>query len=141
MSPWDGAARSGDARKSGSLARAAAAVFMLVALACGSATQEAPSAQAELLRKWALCRCLAKSAVSKEAGEDATKSAAAYLEAGTASIEIYESLEQLVDVRLQEKRSGSVNAAYNTMKCIDLYRSKELANLTDQVAGESRKAE
>lgn len=102
--------------------------------ACGSASQKIGSAQLELLKNWTLCRCLAKSAVSEEAGEDATKSAAAYLEAGTSNIDTYESLERLVDTRLKEHRSGSVDSTYNTMKCIELFRSSELASLTQEAA-------
>lgn len=118
----------------------AVGVCLLGLAGCATSAAQQPSAQVELLRNWALCRCLAKSAVSEQAGDDATKSAAAYLEAGSSNIETYESLERLVDTRLKEHRSGSVDASYNTMKCIDLFRSSELASMAQEATKVTRPA-
>jgi hypothetical protein len=54
------------------------------------------------------------------------KSAAAYLEMGNAKIEVYEKLDELTTAYLARNYGGSVKGSYNTMKCIDLYRSQEL---------------
>jgi hypothetical protein len=99
--------------------------------ACASTSQRISGTQFELLANWALCRCLAKSAASEEQREDANKSAAAYLEQAAAAIETFESIDHLVDDHLQRQYSGSVTSNYNTMKCIDLFRSQELAKIAE----------
>ena len=70
------------------------------------------------------------------AGDDAAKTAAAYLELGTAPIESYESLELLAQHYLRRTYSGSVPSSSNTRKCIDLYDSGELEDLVQKTASE-----
>jgi hypothetical protein len=87
-----------------------------------------------LLKKWTLSRCLAKAGADSPAGEDAAKTAAAYLERGATGIEIYEKLDALADSYLKREYAGSVKSHYNTMKCLDLYDSEELDRLINDVA-------
>lgn len=105
------------------------AALFLALLAPVPAWAEPPTAysQPELLRNWALARCLAKANPDSPAGEDANRAAGAYLEFGTAGIETYEKLDAMVDAWLKREYAGSVRgASYSTMKCIDLYHSREL---------------
>ena len=111
---------------------------LVSAVACANTSQPASNTQAELLKNWALCRCLAKSDRSESARADAEKSAASYLEMGTAEIETYEKLERLVDGFLQRTYSGSVASRYDTMKCIDLFRSAELQKMVEVAAAPPR---
>ncbi len=82
-----------------------------------------------MLKNWALSRCLAKAGGASQAGDDAAKSAAAYLEMGNADIEVYAKMDALADSYLAGKYGGSVPSRYDTMKCIDLYHSSELDSL------------
>jgi Type VI secretion system (T6SS), amidase immunity protein len=110
---------------------------LLVALsgACASTPELGPAhPQARILKNWALSRCLAKAAGESPPGDDAARSAAAYLEMGTGPIESYDKLEALADTYLQRKYGGSVNGEYNTMKCIDLYESRELETLVKELS-------
>lgn len=82
-----------------------------------------------LLKNWALSRCLAKSYDDKTVRNDANATASAYLEYGKQSIEVYNQLDELVDKYVSLTYSGSVKYDFNTMKCIDLYHSKELQEM------------
>lgn len=111
-------------------ARHATFVILLQCIACTGCTVDTPqNTQATLLKKWALSRCLAKASADSAAGDDAAKTAAAYLEQGAAGIEIYEKLDALADSYLKREHTGSVKSNYNTMKCLDLYDSEELDRL------------
>lgn len=109
-------------------------VGVLQCIACASVSGGTPqSAQSGLLKKWALSRCLAKANAESPAGNDAAKAAAAYLERGSAGIEVYEKLDALAGRYLERVYTGSVQSDYNTMKCLDLYDSEEL----DRIAREA----
>lgn len=109
---------------------------LLASVACVSGSVAAPeNAQATVLKKWALARCLARAGGDSPAGDDAAKTAAAFLEAGTAGIDVYEKLEALAGSYLDRQYTGSVKSQYNTMKCLDLYESDEL----DKLARDSTK--
>jgi len=82
--------------------------------------------QRDLLKNWALSRCLAAVTNDKETKDDGQATAAAYLEFGKQPIEAYEELDALVEKFAQRKYSGSIPSKFNTMKCIDLFHSKEL---------------
>lgn len=91
--------------------------------------------QIKLFKYWALARCGA--AVSKQAGseplqEDWSHTASAYLEYLTVPLEANEAAEALVQDFLKTTRSGSTGGSYETMKCIDLFNSKELDALSAQ---------
>jgi hypothetical protein len=101
--------------------------LLSVGVGGGCASRQAnPPAQDQALKNWALSRCLAKANQSERAGDDAAKSAAAYLEMSKVGIEVYDKLDGLVDNYLKRAYGGSVKSDYNTMKCIDLYQSSDL---------------
>ncbi len=85
--------------------------------------------QQVIFKNWILSRCLAKAYVSEEARNDAQISASAYLEFGKAPIEMYEKADALVEQYLAKKYEGSVKGEFKTMKCIDLFHSKEVERL------------
>ena len=116
--------------------RASLVIGLFQCIGCAaSPIAAAESTQVTLLKKWALSRCLAKAGANSPPGDDAAKTAAAYLESGTAGIEVYEKLEELAGRYLERDYSGSVKSNYNTMKCLELYESDEL----DRVARDSAK--
>jgi Type VI secretion system (T6SS), amidase immunity protein len=117
-------------------ARHAGLVLVLTqSIACaGGSGVAAHATQAAVLKKWALSRCLAKAGGDTPAGDDAAKTAAAYLEMGGAGIEAYEKLDALAGRYLEREYSGSVRSNYSTMKCLDLYESDELDRLTRNFA-------
>ena len=116
-------------------ARYASFVILLQCIACTRSPVDAPqNTQAMLLKKWALSRCLAKAGADSPAGDDAAKTAAAYLERGATGIETYEKLDALADNYLKHEYAGSVKSNYNTMKCLDLYDSEELDKLVNDAA-------
>ncbi|MFT4171044.1 MAG: T6SS amidase immunity protein Tai4 family protein [Rhodocyclaceae bacterium] len=90
--------------------------------------------QKTLLKNWALSVCLAGVAKDEWHREDANASASAYLEFGRQPIEAYEELRDLAskyEARIYS-HSSSVKSELNTMKCIDLFHSKELNALATQ---------
>jgi hypothetical protein len=91
------------------------------------------SVERGLLQDWALSRCLAKATKDEVTRDDAAKTAAALLERGNVGIATYERLEQLVDGFLARTYGGSLEANYNTLKCIDLYHSSDLAQALDHI--------
>ena len=86
--------------------------------------------QKTLLKNWALSRCLAQVAADSAAKDDANATAGAYLEFGKQPLEAYEELGRLVDEYAGRTYHGSVESSFNTMKCIDLFHSRELDRLT-----------
>ncbi|WP_217444660.1 T6SS amidase immunity protein Tai4 family protein [Burkholderia metallica] len=122
------------------------ALFMV--LATGSATavshvtvaapdSRSPSerySQKTLLKNWALSVCLAQVAHSVRDRDDANASASAYLEFGQQPIEAYDALRALARRYATRTYSGSISASFNTMKCIDLFHSRELDMLADRLA-------
>ena len=89
--------------------------------------------QKTLLKNWALSRCLAQVAADSAAKDDANATAGAYLEFGKQPLEAYEELGRLVDEYVGRRYHGSVESSFNTMKCIDLFHSRELDRLTDKL--------
>lgn len=120
--------------------RSCHAVFLVFACCCVAGPIAAESAtrsysQPTLLQNWVLSRCLAKAYPSKVAKEDAQLTASAYLEFGSAPIEAYDEGERLVDQYLRRHYSGVIKGQYNTMKCIDLFHGKEVADLVRKYTG------
>ena len=85
-----------------------------------------PASQRLLLKKWSLARCLARAFPDGPMRDDALAVAGGYLEFGTAPVEAYKQLDALADRFLARELSGSVAGKFQTMKCIDLYGSREL---------------
>ena len=94
--------------------------------------------QKTLLKNWALSVCLAQVAKDEKTAEDAGITASAYLEFGHQGIEAYEELRKLVSKFKNLKYDGSVKSEYNTMKCIDLFHSKDLDQLTSKLVRKSK---
>lgn len=110
---------------------------LLASASCATTSQVAgQKEQAATLKHWALCKCLAMAFPDTPAGDDAAKTAAAYLEFGTAPIESYEDLKILAGDYLKRTYSGSVPSSYNTRKCIDLYESSELEQLAGKISSQ-----
>ena len=90
--------------------------------------------QKTLLKNWALSVCLAKVSKDTCTREDANATASAYLEFGRQPIEAYDALRELAEQYANRKYGGSIKSEFNTMKCIDLFHSKELDNLTSKLS-------
>jgi hypothetical protein len=100
--------------------------ILIASDSCASQSVQRESTEAGILKDWTLSRCIAKAAKDENFGNDASKTAAAFLERGAAEITTYEKLDTLVDAFLARRYSGSVKGEYNTLKCIALYHSHEL---------------
>lgn len=90
--------------------------------------------QKTLLKNWALSVCLARVSKDESTRDDANATASAYLEFGRQPIEAYDALRELVERYANRKYGGSIQSEFNTMKCIDLFHSKELGNLTSKLS-------
>lgn len=114
-------------------------ILLAAALSIGSGVSAASDvspkyAQKALLKNWAMSRCLAEAYSDQSSKDDANASAAAYLESGNQPIEAYEKLGELA-VKYAKLNYGSVSGSkLNTMKCIDLFNSKELDALASRLS-------
>ena len=81
-----------------------------------------------LLKDWALSRCLSYSFKNQPAGEDAAVTASALLQRADSGMGVYEKLGQLAASYAARKYSGSVPGDYHVLKCIDLFHSTDLAH-------------
>lgn len=91
--------------------------------------------QKTLLKNWVFCVCLANVSKDSNTREDANSTASAYLEYGRQPIEAYDALRELAEQYANKKYGGSIKSEFNTMKCIDLFHSKELDKLTEKLSG------
>jgi hypothetical protein len=107
------------------------ALLILCMGAITHASESTPESypQKILFKNWTLSRCLAKAYPSPISKDDAEATASAFLEFSKFSLDANEKAEVLVDKFLSKKYDGAVKSNYNTMKCIDLFHSKELDNL------------
>lgn len=83
-----------------------------------------------LMKNWALSICFARIAQDEQTKKDAGLTARAYLENSQQDVEDFEKIGKLVDEYIALNYGGSVKSEYNTMKCIDLFHSKKLDQLT-----------
>lgn len=116
-------------------------IFALAIAVQGSAAAQHMTTkydQKTLLKNWALSVCLAQVAQDPKTAEDAGITASAYMEFGKQGVEAYEALRKLVHKYKNLQYDGSVKSPYNTMKCIDLFHSKELNRLTQQLISQKR---
>lgn len=90
-------------------------------------------AQKTLMKNWALSICFARIASDEKTRKDAAATARAYLENSQQDVEDFAKIGKLVDQFLALPYAGSDKRDYQTMKCIDLFHSKELAHLTLQL--------
>lgn len=110
-------------------------VFVASMSASASATaqplpQTSQYSQMTLLKNWALSICLAQAARDERTAQDAASTAGAYMEFGRQDLVVYEEIRALVAKYGALEYGGSVPSEFNTMKCIDLFHSKELDRLT-----------
>lgn len=101
------------------------ACMAMTQAACAQAAT-ARYSQKDLLKNWALSRCLASVYADPAVKGDANATASAYLEFGHQPMAAYEALDALAGSYARRKLTGSVPSHFNTMKCIDLYNSREL---------------
>ena len=110
-------------------------ILILVAGISASATaqplpQTSQYSQKTLLKNWALSICLAQAARDERTAKDAASTAGAYMEFGRQDLVVYEEIRALVAKYGALEYGSSVPSEFNTMKCIDLFHSKELDRLT-----------
>lgn len=89
-------------------------------------------AQKNLMKDWALSICFARITQDAQTKKDAGATARAYLENSRQSVEEFAEIGQLIDRYIALKYEGSDESSYNTMKCIDLFHSKELDKLSEK---------
>jgi len=114
--------------------RSATAVTQVTVAAPDARSPVARYSQKTLLKNWALSVCLAQVAHSVRDREDANAAASAYLEFGHQPIEAYDALRALARRYAARTYRGSIPALFNTMKCIDLFHSREFDTLVDRLA-------
>jgi hypothetical protein len=93
--------------------------------------------QKELLKNWTLSVCFAIFTKNDKNGRDAGETAASYLEFGKQDLDAYDKLRTLAKkyVNLKYSTIGpDFSSELNTMKCIDLFHSKELDDLANQLS-------
>lgn len=105
-------------------------VFGIAAVPAQPLPQTSNYNQKTLLKNWALSVCLAQVAQDERTANDAGSTAGAYLEFGKQDLAVYDELRALVAKYVALKYGGSVQSEFNTMKCIDLFHSKELDRLS-----------
>lgn len=93
--------------------------------------------QKMLMKNWALSTCFARIAQDQATKTDAGLTASAYLENSQQDLEDFDKIDKIVDKYLAMKYGGSVQSNYNTMKCIDLFHSKDLDRLVSKLAGQA----
>ena len=107
-------------------------------LARDGAPMTASYSQKDLLKNWALSTCLATVATDPALRADANATAGAYMEFGHQAPEAYAALRELAENFAARRYSGSVEGRFDTMKCIDLFHSRELNSLAARLAKPSR---
>jgi hypothetical protein len=85
----------------------------------------------DMLKNWALSRCIGAITKDEETRKDAYSTASAYFEFAVYPLETFEDLDMLVKKYVDQKYSGSIPSEFNTMKCIDMFHSQELEKLVD----------
>jgi hypothetical protein len=96
------------------------------------------SDQKILMKNWALSICFAQITRDETTKKDASATARAYLENSQQGLEAFEQIGKLVNKYANLKYGGSDKSDYNTMKCIDLFHSKELDRLVSSHVKQGR---
>jgi hypothetical protein len=89
--------------------------------------------QRDLLKNWAMSACLDFIATDQKARDDADATASAYMEFSKQPIEAFDGLRKLAQQYASKHYGGSIPSDFNTMKCIDLYHSKDLDTLVSKL--------
>lgn len=121
--------------------RAVVAGIALVLLGQSAAAAQPDSivGQRALLKRWALSRCLAKVYPDAATSKDANATASVYLEAGKVPVDAYGAIDQLASDYASRHCTGSIDSSFGTKKCIDLFDSKALDDLTRRLAALNRR--
>jgi Type VI secretion system (T6SS), amidase immunity protein len=82
--------------------------------------------EADLLRNWALARCLSRAFPGSPLEGDAAAATGGYLERGAVEAEAYAELAKLADQFLSRTYASQSGQPLQTMKCIDLFHSAEV---------------
>lgn len=120
--------------------------FVLLLLVMAPALQAEPAvlpqtsqySQKQLLKNWALSRCLGEISDNEAVAADANRSAAGYFEFSSVPVEGFEKLSALVGKYAGARYRGSVEGSFHTMQCIDLFHSAELERLVTRVVPKRR---
>jgi Type VI secretion system (T6SS), amidase immunity protein len=104
---------------------------LLLSLATGQVVASDSAApvrysETDLLKNWALARCLSRAFPGSPLEPDAAAAAAGYLERGSVDAAAYEEIVKLADQFLRRTYSSQFGQPLQTMKCIDLFHSPEL---------------
>ena len=92
--------------------------------------------QQTLLKNWALTVCLAQSFLGSKTSDDAGDTASGYLEFGRQGLEAYDKLRKLSRQFADKTYASSSTSEFRVRKCLDLFHSKELDDLTRRLARE-----
>lgn len=115
-----------------------AVIALVVSVATAPAGGDGPVvrkySQADLLRNYALARCLSQAFPGSPLAPDASASAAGYLERGSVSADAYGEIAKLADEFLAHKYPSLSGQALQTMKCIDLFHSSDLDRVVRRFA-------
>jgi len=107
-----------------------AAIAFLLSHATAPAEVAKPDAprysQADLLKNYAIARCLSQAFPGSPLAPDASASAAGYLERGSVNADAYVEIAKLADTFLSRKYPSMSGQPLQTMKCIDLFHSTDL---------------
>ena len=90
--------------------------------------------QADLLRNYALARCLSRAFPDSQLAPDASATAAGYLERGSVSADAYAEIAKLAEEFLARKYSSLSGQPLQTMKCIDLFHSSDVDRVVRRFA-------
>lgn len=107
--------------------RAASIALATVLLAPSLAGAE-PS-EGALFRDWVRARCIAVAAGESPLAKDAAASAGAYVERGNLPAAAYEAGEALIAAALAKPASGTTSVRYDTLKCLELATSRDVARV------------
>jgi hypothetical protein len=94
---------------------------------------------AELLRNWALARCLSKAFPGSPLEPDAAAAGAGYVEWGSVEADAYTEIATLADRFLSRTYGSQSGQPLQTMKCIDLFHSAELDRIVKRYAKKGRR--
>ena len=117
---------------------ALAATFAFI-VATGASAAPAPRSAADYFKDYALSTCIADGHRSEEVTRDAAAAARNYLEHGGFPLEAHTQATALGRKFLKREYRGLTDEPLVLMKCLDFYRSKELASLVRRYDRQSRR--
>ena len=87
--------------------------------------------------KYAVSYCLSKTYQGTEFSSDAVYISGAYLQKGTYSLDMYESIRSFVDSYIQIKYVSKHDRNLDIMQCLDLSASTELGSVITKMANKA----